>query len=132
MAAALSELFRKRAVEKRYLAIVAGDMSGQPNPLRIDDDIDGKNAISEISCREVSADGAQSLVDVRIETGRKHQVRRHLASTGHPILGDRLYGNGQDDGVDLQLTAYLLAFTCPVSGERVEYRCSVARDVGEP
>jgi tRNA pseudouridine32 synthase/23S rRNA pseudouridine746 synthase len=124
MAAALAELFRKRSIEKRYLALVAGDFSTQPNPLRIDMPIDEKEAISEFSLRQVSADGGPSLVDVCIETGRKHQIRRHLADLGHPVLGDRLYGAGEADGVDLQLTAYLLAFQCPVNGEPVEYRLS--------
>jgi tRNA pseudouridine32 synthase/23S rRNA pseudouridine746 synthase len=109
-------------VEKRYLALVAGDMSSQANPLRIEEPIDGKRAVSEISFEEVSDDKTQSLVEVRIETGRKHQIRRHLADLGHPVVGDRLYGSGDDDGVDLQLTAYLLAFRCPVSGKKVEYR----------
>ena len=72
--------------------------------------------------QQVSSDGEQSLLDVRIETGRKHQIRRHLADLSHPVIGDRLYGAGVEDGVDLQLTAYLLAFHCPVNDERVEYR----------
>jgi len=59
---------------------------------------------------------------VRIETGRKHQIRRHLAGLGHSVIGDRLYGTGAGDGADLQLTAYLLAFHCPVNDEHVEYR----------
>ena len=122
IAAALSELFQKRAVEKRYLALVAGDFSLQPNPLRVDQPIDGKEALSEISMQQVSSDGERSLLDVRIETGRKHQIRRHLADLGHPVIGDRLYGAGVEDGVDLQLTAYLLAFHCPVKDRRVEYR----------
>ena len=122
MAAKLSGLFRERAVEKRYRALVAGDFSSQPNLLRLEQPIDGKEAVSEISFVEINADGDQSLVDVRIETGRKHQVRRHLKELGHPVIGDRMYGAGEQDGVDLQLTAYLLAFHCPVSGEPVEYR----------
>ncbi|MDH3988563.1 MAG: RNA pseudouridine synthase [Gammaproteobacteria bacterium] len=124
IAAALSALFRDREVEKRYRALVAGDFSKQPDPFRVDDPIDGKDAFSEISLQQVSADRGRSLVDVRIETGRKHQIRRHLAGLGHPVIGDRLYGSGEGDGVDLQLTAYLLAFHCPVADERVQYQLS--------
>jgi tRNA pseudouridine32 synthase/23S rRNA pseudouridine746 synthase len=124
-AAALSELFRKREVEKRYRALVSGDVSEQPNPLRVERPIDEKEAISEISLLQVSDDGTRSLVDVRIETGRKHQIRRHLTELGHPIVGDRLYGTGKEDGVDLRLIAYLLAFHCPVKNERVEYRLPI-------
>jgi tRNA pseudouridine32 synthase/23S rRNA pseudouridine746 synthase len=125
VAAALSTLFRKREVEKFYRAIVAGDFSRQPNPVRVEQPIDEKEAISEVSLLHVSADGGRSVVDVRIETGRKHQVRRHLAELGHPIIGDRLYGTGNEDGTDLQLTAHLLAFHCPVKDERVEYRLPI-------
>jgi len=122
MAAALSTMFRERKVEKRYRAAVAGDFSRQPGPVRVDKTIDGKEAISEFSFRQLSADGERSLVDVRIETGRKHQIRRHLAALGYPVVGDRLYGAGEKDGVDLQLSAYLLAFQCPVGDQPVEYR----------
>jgi tRNA pseudouridine32 synthase/23S rRNA pseudouridine746 synthase len=122
IAAALSELFRERKVEKRYRALVAGDFSGQPNPLRVDQAIDDKAAISEFSLRDVKDDGQKSVIDVRIETGRKHQIRRHLAELGHPIIGDRWYGTGEADCEDLQLTAYLLAFQCPVKHKPVEYR----------
>lgn len=121
MAAALSELFRKREVEKSYRALVAGDFSQHANPLRVTQPIDGKEAISEFSMLELCKHGEQSLLDVRIETGRKHQIRRHLAELGHAVVGDRLYGTGEEDSVDLQLTAYRLAFDCPVSNERVEY-----------
>jgi len=121
-AAALSALFRKREVEKRYRALVAGDFSPHPKPLRVEQPIDDKEAVSELSLNEVSADGRRSLVDVRIETGRKHQIRRHLAGVGHPVIGDRLYGAAEQDEVDLQLSARLLAFQCPIECERVEYR----------
>jgi tRNA pseudouridine32 synthase/23S rRNA pseudouridine746 synthase len=122
IASALSELFKKREVEKRYRAWVAGDFSKQPNPVRVEQPLDEKEAVSEFSLQQVSDDGTRSLLDVRIETGRKHQIRRHLAGLGHPVIGDRLYGTGQADGVDLRLTAYLLAFHCPVNDEKVEYR----------
>jgi tRNA pseudouridine32 synthase/23S rRNA pseudouridine746 synthase len=121
MAAALAKIFQSRKVEKRYLALVTGDFSNHANPLRIAEPIDGKSAVSEVRLEQVNEDRTQSLVEVRIETGRKHQIRRHLADLGHPVVGDRLYGD--DDSVDLQLTAFLLAFRCPVSGEKVEYRC---------
>ena len=120
MAAALSGLFHDRKVEKRYRAWVAGDFSKQTQPLRVDTPIDGKQAVSEFAF--VRAERGRSLVDVRIETGRKHQVRRHLAELGHSIVGDRLYGRAPNDDVDLQLRAYRLAFECPVSGDTVEYR----------
>jgi tRNA pseudouridine32 synthase/23S rRNA pseudouridine746 synthase len=123
IAAALSDLLKKREVEKRYRATVSGDLSGHPGPLRVEQPIDGKAAVSEFSL--VSVAGEQSVIDVRIETGRKHQIRRHLADLGHPIVGDRLYGSGEKDGVDLQLTAYLLAFHCPVNHEAVEYHLPV-------
>ena len=120
VAAALSQLFRDRAIEKRYRAWVTGEFSAQGNPQRVARPIDGKPAVSEISF--VRFDGKRSLLDVRIETGRKHQVRRHLAEIGFPIVGDRLYGQGAQDGVDLQLTAYLLAFHCPVADKPVTYQ----------
>ena len=113
-------LFREREIEKRYRAIVAGDFSTKPIPLRTEEPIDGKTAASEISFRELNADGTRSLVDVRIETGRKHQIRKHLGSLGHPVIGDRLYGAGEADGLDLQLTAYLIGFQCPISDKPVE------------
>jgi tRNA pseudouridine32 synthase/23S rRNA pseudouridine746 synthase len=124
VAAALSKLFENREVEKRYRALVSGDFSDQPKLLRIEQPIDDKAAISEVSMQCVDTEAGRSLVDVCIETGRKHQVRRHLAALGHPVIGDRLYGSGEKDGVDLQLTARYLAFHCPVNHERVEYELS--------
>ena len=122
MAASLSILFRERQIKKSYRALVAGDFSTHAHPIRVDKEIDGKEAISTMSFIELRNGGAQSLVDVAIETGRKHQIRRHLADIGYPIVGDRLYGSGEADGVDLQLTASQLAFQCPIRGERVEFR----------
>lgn len=122
MAAALSARFRNREVEKRYRVVVHGAFPPQPSPLRVDAPLDGKSAVSAFTLREVAADGRRSLLEVRIETGRKHQIRRHLAALGHPVIGDRLYGTGETDGTDLQLTARYLAFDCPLLGRHCEYR----------
>jgi tRNA pseudouridine32 synthase/23S rRNA pseudouridine746 synthase len=122
IAAALSNLFEKREIDKHYRALIIGNFSKQINPLRVEQPLDGKQAISEISFQQLIDDGSRSVVEVRIETGRKHQIRRHLAALGHAVIGDRLYGTGEEDGVDLQLTAYQLGFHCPIKDEMVEYR----------
>ena len=121
MAAQLAELFRERRIKKCYRAVVHGDLSHAATPLTITEPIGEKSARSDVTFIELVADGAQSLVDVQIHTGRKHQIRRHLAGIGHPVVGDRLHGSGATDGLDLQLTAWLLAFDCPVEGRPVEY-----------
>jgi tRNA pseudouridine32 synthase/23S rRNA pseudouridine746 synthase len=125
VAAALSALFEKREMDKRYRAMVSGDFSEHPNPLRVELPIDGKEAVSEMSFQQISDDGSRSLVEVKIETGRKHQIRRHFAEIGHPVIGDRLYRDGEKGVVDLQLTAFQLGFHCPVKDEVVEYRLPI-------
>jgi tRNA pseudouridine32 synthase/23S rRNA pseudouridine746 synthase len=65
-----------------------------------------------------------SLVEIRIETGRKHQIRAHLASIGFPMVGDRQYGSPEDG--QLQLAAVHLAFNHPTTGERCEYDLPVS------
>ena len=122
MAAALGRLFMEREIEKSYRAVVHGDFGQLHSPVRIEQPVDNKTALSEASLVEVSEDGSRSLVEVRIETGRKHQIRQHLSGIGFPILGDRMYGSGEEDGMDLQLTACKLVFKCPVNEVSVEYR----------
>jgi len=119
-AAELSRQFREREVKKRYRVWVRGEFSEDAEPLRVEEALDGKPAVSEVTC--VRTRDGQSCLDVRIETGRKHQVRRHLAGIGYPIVGDRLYGRGERDGADLQLMAVELGFRCPARQVDVNYR----------
>jgi tRNA pseudouridine32 synthase/23S rRNA pseudouridine746 synthase len=120
MAAALARLFQNRKIDKRYRVIVAGCFPLAEEPMVIDETLDGKQANSRCSCLEYDETSDRSLLEVLIETGRKHQVRRHLASMGFPIIGDRLYGQ-EDQAEDLQLTASYLGFSCPASGVEREY-----------
>jgi tRNA pseudouridine32 synthase/23S rRNA pseudouridine746 synthase len=66
IAAILSALFRDRKMEKRYRAVVAGDFSGQPNPVRVELPIGDRESVSEISWLQTSDDRSRSLVDVTI------------------------------------------------------------------
>ena len=123
-ATALSKLFEQRQVEKHYRVWVKGDfrqaLSDGETLKTIRDEIDGKSACSHVMFLEFDEGKQQSLLDVNIETGRKHQIRKHLLGVGYPVIGDRLYGDGEHT-VDLQLTAASLKFVCPISGEDVEF-----------
>jgi len=65
--------------------------------------------------RVTSSQGGLSLVEVQLQTGRKHQIRVHLASLGCPIVGDRVYGNGE--GRRMALHAWRLEFKHPISSD---------------
>jgi tRNA pseudouridine32 synthase/23S rRNA pseudouridine746 synthase len=115
IAAALAKLFQERQLNKVYRVIVAGHFPDQTQT--IDSSIDGRSASSSATLIRFDSDQQRSLLEVNIDTGRKHQIRRHLSELGFPVVGDRLYGNNEDS-VDLQLTACSLTFVCPVSGEQ--------------
>ena len=120
VATALSKLFETREIEKRYRAVVRGHFGLRPEPLLMNADIDGRQAISYTTYLNYDAESDRSLVEVIIETGRKHQIRRHLAQIGFPVVGDRLYGCREEDE-NLQLAACCLAFCCPVTGVDVQF-----------
>ena len=112
----LSQRFRERAIHKEYRVLVHGRFPGGVQ--QFDADLDGRRALTRASLLAFDEAKDISLLAVEIETGRKHQIRRHLAEAGFPVVGDRLYG---DDGAqDLKLQAVRLAFT--FSGERHDCR----------
>ena len=121
VASAFAKMFQASEVKKHYRVCVEGDFSRiitEDNTRKtISSDIDNKNAISH--CRIIAYDKSsdESTLDVEIETGRKHQIRRHLAELKFPVVGDRLYGTGKSQE-NLKLVAVSLEFNCPVSGDK--------------
>jgi len=89
-AAQLSALFAQRQVKKHYRARVSGAFPAEPQ--LFDQAIEGREARSHTRLISHDAELNCSLVEVEIETGRKHQIRRHLSIAAYPIIGDRLYG----------------------------------------
>ena len=119
IAAYFSELFQRRQVEKKYQAIVHGNIT---QGIKLDSSIDTKPAVSYVKPIDYNAGENQSLIEVEIETGRKHQIRRHLSEAGFPIVGDRLYGDElKPDERDLCLTSCYLSFVSPVDKELKAY-----------
>ncbi|MFT4726960.1 MAG: tRNA pseudouridine32 synthase/23S rRNA pseudouridine746 synthase [Granulosicoccus sp.] len=108
-----SAMFEEGKMDKRYQAIVHGEFSRLPQNYEVDQIVDGKAARSIFSYAD-SKDEC-SLVDVKLLTGRKHQIRQHLSSIEYPIVGDRLYGRGDEETRDLQLQSVSLRFICPIT-----------------
>jgi tRNA pseudouridine32 synthase/23S rRNA pseudouridine746 synthase len=112
MARFLSNLFEQHAIYKAYVAKVQG-MGIKVGACALP--IDDKQAVSHIHLLGTNANN--SLVKVEIETGRKHQIRIHLASLGHPIVGDRQRHPGPHTE-DLALACSELAWTDAKGTER--------------
>ena len=111
-----TQLFTEHAINKTYRALVNGSFT-QPT-MRIEQPLDDKPALSNISVEQTFSNEKYTLVAVNISSGRKHQIRRHLSGIGNPIVGDRFYGNAETIH-DLQLYAVELAFSCPVTKQLI-------------
>lgn len=119
-AAALSELWSKRDVDKRYCVSVAGRWP-QADWSLLDGPLDGREALTEVRLLNYLPDADRSDLEVRIHTGRKHQIRRHLAAAGFPVIGDYRYGRRRA-GETLQLRATGLSFNCPLRKVARDYQ----------
>jgi 23S rRNA pseudouridine1911/1915/1917 synthase len=90
--------------------------------------INYKNGKQAITHYKVLAEmkGKYSLVECKLETGRTHQIRVHMTSLGHPLLGDKIYGSTKSDYSSLpgqMLHAGILGFVHPTTGRYIEFRC---------
>lgn len=125
--------------DKRYYAIVAGQVTEQHGlieaPLKRKEgenfqivSPDGRQAVTEYWLKANLAGG--SLVEVKLHTGRTHQIRVHFQSKGHPLLGDELYKGPLDMGIERQaLHAYHLAFNDPFTNKRLVVEAPLPSDM---
>ena len=135
---ALSILFQERQVEKRYVAVVDGhleNVAGEVNlPLIVDwpnrprhivDFNIGKPSLTLYRVLSYDAETYTTRVALTPETGRTHQLRVHMQSLGHPILGDTLYATEEAlaKADRLLLHAEFLSFAHPETGEVLSFNC---------
>lgn len=122
--------------DRRYVAVVSGEMEDDEGTIAnwLKDnkayvtysspyDNGGKYAVTHFHVLKRTTD--HSLVEFRLETGRKNQIRVHCADMGHPVCGDTKYGNGNDPLHRLCLHAYRLCFFHPVTRKRMEFETMI-------
>lgn len=130
----LMEQFRLRKVKKRYEALLEGvveeeegvielafRLDPENRPYQVYDPVQGKTGITH--WRKIEIENGNTRVEFTPHTGRTHQLRVHSAhpkGLGHPIIGDRLYGNGTGPG-QLKLHARYLCFEHPKTKEKMEF-----------
>lgn len=131
---ALAEQLKEHTITRRYRAIVCGNLKEEEGT--VDAPIGrhpverkkmavvrsgGKRAVTHY--RVLERFGAYTYIECRLETGRTHQIRVHMASIGHPLLGDEVYGRGKNpfhlEGQTLH--AMVLGFVHPSTGEYMEF-----------
>ncbi|MBL8837292.1 MAG: RluA family pseudouridine synthase [Alphaproteobacteria bacterium] len=145
----LTQQFAARTIERVYVALVrgiapnAGEISGAIGRSRSDRKkmavvAGGRTALTRFRLIRVLAGGAASLIECRLATGRTHQIRVHLASIGHPLLGDPVYG-GRRRGADplagaladfrrQALDAIVIGFEHPVTRAPLRFQKKYAPD----
>ncbi|MGT2757104.1 RluA family pseudouridine synthase [Streptococcus ovuberis] len=139
--ARLDKQLQKKQIEKRYLALVKGETNLEDKgdiiaPIARDEASiitrcvhpTGKYAHTAYE-RLTSYEGGIHLVDIRLLTGRTHQIRVHFSHLGLPLLGDDLYGGSLEDGIYRQaLHCHYLRFFHPFTGEQISLKSSLPQD----
>lgn len=143
----MSRLMKSDRVIKRYIAVVHGIVAEEkgtvdlPIGRREPDDIkrcvmeDGYPSVTHYRVLERfergdSADGGFTLLELRLETGRTHQIRVHMSHIGHPLAGDPLYGREEPELIKRQaLHAAYLTFPHPVTGSSIELEAELPEDI---
>ena len=139
--AALQAQVQRREVERIYLALARGRLASRTGtidaPIGRASRQRHRMAVSGAASRQARTHfevlellSAESYLEVRLETGRTHQIRAHFAAIGHPLAGDTTYGGERKYGLERQfLHAHRLAFAHPLSGERLSFSSELPTDL---
>lgn len=121
-------LLSKKHIDRKYLALVEGDFDDQMINLpihRLDKSVkrvihvEGKPSITHCHC--IKKKEGYSLVECALETGRTHQIRVHLSTVGHPLVGDSLYGGVVNMANTYYLHSYKLSFIHPKTNKTLSF-----------
>lgn len=137
---ALARQFAGREVEKVYVALVRGELKEERGEIRLPITRDpvhrtrmtarlGRGREAVTWWRRLRRYKGFTLVEVRIGTGRTHQIRAHFAAIGHPVAGDRLYGAAGHESGRFFLHARRIRFTSPTTGEPVEITAAMPEEL---
>lgn len=128
----LQQQFKNHSAARKYVALVEGRLRTDRKTIQsflaenaahrvysVEDARKGKLAVTHL--RVLKRSPQTTLIEVRLESGRKHQIRVHLAEQGHPILGDKAYGSRMNPIRRLALHACSLAFEHPRTGQSLQF-----------
>lgn len=122
----LAAAFREHQIDRRYQMVVVGHPAAPEG--RWDATLNGKTATTH--WRVLKTCPGMALMEARLETGRTHQIRRHAAQAGHPIVGDNRYGGGAARlWKRLALHANSLEFTHPITQKTLHIQCEMPADL---
>ena len=136
-ASRLSEQIRTRRVEKIYRCVVNGVLEGEgrlenfiskdeaSNTVTVSDVEKPGFKASYLDYRALASKDGMTLVEVKLGTGRSHQIRAQMAHAGHPLIGDQKYGKKDERTKDIALEAYKLSFEHPVKREFITFEAPV-------
>lgn len=136
----LEDNWQEIVYDRRYVAVVSGEMEREGGTIESwlkdnkayitysspTDPGGGKYAVTHYHTLQTTP--ARSLVELKLETGRKNQIRVHMRDIGHPVLGDKKYGDGHDPIGRLCLHAYRLHFYHPRTGEQMHFETPIPKE----
>lgn len=136
-ASRLSEQIRSRKVEKLYRCVVNGILEGSGRLENYISKDEGKNIVivsdnekpgfkaSYLDYRAVSSKNGLTLAEVKLGTGRSHQIRAQMAHFGYPLVGDQKYGQKDNRCKDIALESFKLSFEHPVKREFIAFEAPI-------